>query len=149
MFEQPQTPPVSVTLSTPPKLTPNQTKIYDALCEARRPMTAYEIIDAVRSYGISAPPTVYRALNKLIQLGLAHRIESLNAFVSCAHTSTHGGNAVFMICDTCGATQEVVDPQLEQLLRVTSGQSDFHMHQATVELRGHCASCTTHAHGDA
>ena len=123
------------------KLAPNHRKVYDALREAGRPATAYELIDAVRNAGISAPPTVYRALNKLIDLGLAHRLESLNAFVACAHADDHGGAAVFMICNTCGDTQEVVDRQLERHLLIASRERKFHLEQATVELRGHCAAC--------
>jgi len=123
------------------KLAPNHLKVYEALRQAGRPVSAYELIDAVRADGISAPPTVYRALNKLIGLGLAHRLESLNAFVACAHGDDHQGSVVFMICDACGETQEVLDHSLEQLLQQASDSQRFHMQQATVELRGHCASC--------
>lgn len=129
------------------KLAPNHAKVYDALRAGARPMTAYELIDAVRPSGISAPPTVYRALNKLIDLGLAHRLESLNAFVACSHADEHGGGAIFMICDTCGETREVVDRTLDQHLRQASGEHAFHMAQATVELRGHCAVCEAGSNG--
>lgn len=132
---------VTAAASDPAKLAPNHAKVYDALRDGARPMTAYELIDAVRAGGISAPPTVYRALNKLIDLGLAHRLESLNAFVACSHDDDHRSGAVFMICDTCGETREVVDRSLEQHLRQASGEHAFHMAQATVELRGHCAGC--------
>jgi Fur family zinc uptake transcriptional regulator len=124
------------------KLAPNHAKVFDALRQAGRPMTAYEIIDAVRPDGISAPPTVYRALNRLIELGLAHRLESLNAFVACAHEEHHFGSTVFMICRTCGETREVVDRALDKHLRQTSSQCGFHVEQATIELRGHCAHCS-------
>lgn len=109
-------------------------------------MTAYELIDAVRSSGISAPPTVYRALNKLIKMGLAHRLESLNAFVACSHDDYHLGSVIFMICGTCGETREVVDHSVEQHLRQASGDCAFHVEQATIELRGHCAVCESKAH---
>jgi hypothetical protein len=65
-------------------------------------MTAYEILDAVRDKGITAPPTVYRALNRLVEEGLAHRVESINAYVACAHSHHSDGAVVFAICDNCG-----------------------------------------------
>lgn len=132
--------------ASPTKLAPNHAKVYDALQHAGRPVTAYEIIDAVRSAGISAPPTVYRALNRLIELGLAHRLESLNAFVACAHEDEHQGEShlgsvVFLICNKCGETKEVVDHSLEQCLRQASSNNSFHPAQATIELRGQCDAC--------
>ncbi len=130
----------------PVRLASNHAKVYDALRTGARPMTAYELIDAVRPSGISAPPTVYRALNRLIELGLAHRLESLNAFLACSHVDDHRGSAIFMICDNCGETREVVDRSLEQHLRQTSGECAFHMEQATIELRGRCARCEPQKH---
>lgn len=141
MTEQSHHQPQGGPAATAPKLAPNHEKVYGALQAADRPMTAYELIDAVRDSGISAPPTVYRALNKLIEMGLAHRLESLNAFVACAHGNKHRSSAIFLICNTCGETREVVDQPLEQHLRETSEACGFHMEQATVELRGHCGRC--------
>jgi Fur family transcriptional regulator, zinc uptake regulator len=51
-------------------------RVYRALSTAHRPMRAYEILEAVRSDGISAPAAVYRALSRLIDGGLVHRLES-------------------------------------------------------------------------
>jgi Fur family transcriptional regulator, zinc uptake regulator len=123
-------------------LAPNHLKVFDALRRAGRPVTAYEIIDAVREAGISAPPTVYRALSKLIQQGMAHRVESLNAFVACSHSNDHQGSVVFLICDSCGEAQEVLDHAIETQLRRTSSDCAFHVEQATIELRGRCGICS-------
>ena len=146
MSKQPQIIAAQNAIEASVKLAPNHAKVYAALRQAARPVTAYELIDAVRASGISAPPTVYRALNKLIELGLAHRLESLNAFVACSHDEDHLGSIIFMICDTCGETREVVDHSVEQHLRQASGDCAFHVEQATIELRGHCALCETKAH---
>ena len=64
--------------------------IVEALKSAGRPVSAYEIIDQLREQAVLAPQTVYRALDRLIASGSAHRLESLNAFVACAH-ATHAG----------------------------------------------------------
>jgi len=146
MPKQPQITAAPDAIEATVKLAPNHAKVYAALREAARPVTAYELIDAVRASGISAPPTVYRALNKLIELGLAHRLESLNAFVACSYDQDHLGSVIFMICDTCGETREVVNRSVDKYLRQTSGDCAFHVEQTTIELRGHCALCETKAH---
>ena len=53
------------------------------LANAYKPLTAYEILEKLRPKGVSAPTTVYRALDKLVASAKVHRIESLNAFVAC------------------------------------------------------------------
>ena len=73
-------------------------QVYRVLRSARCLMTAYQILDAVRPKGISAPPTVYRALNWLMREGLAHRLESMNAYVACADTRHRHETAIFAIC---------------------------------------------------
>ena len=55
-----------------PKLSRNQSEILSCLRKAKEPMSAYAILDRVRTAGISHPPTVYRALNDLIRNEGAH-----------------------------------------------------------------------------
>ena len=61
----------------------NVEEVYDALRTLNRPMSAYQVLDQVREHGISAPPTVYRALEQLVEQGRVHRLESMNAYVAC------------------------------------------------------------------
>ena len=64
----------------------NSEIVAATLRKAGRPLTAYEVLDALKGMGVSGPPTVYRALDKLIADGRVHRLESLNAFVLCSHS---------------------------------------------------------------
>src|SRR5215510_6075431 len=89
-----------------PKLSRNQGQVLSALRKAREPLSAYAILDRVRVAGISYPPTVYRALNELIQLGMVHRLQSRAAFVACDHGSCNG-KAAFAICRECGKVVEI------------------------------------------
>ena len=73
----------------------NNEQVYRVLRSAQGPMTAYEILDAVRPQGISAPPTVYRALNRLMREGLAHRVESKNAYVACSDPQRRQASTVY------------------------------------------------------
>lgn len=114
--------------------------IVDALRGLGRPVSAYELIEEVRGHGVTAPPTVYRALQRLIDDGLAHRLESLNAFVACNHPH-HAGKAVFAICDTCGTVAEFDSSAAIKNLQSWAKGAEFQVRAMTLELRGRCKSC--------
>lgn len=114
--------------------------IVEALRDVGRPVSAYELIEQVRSQGVTAPPTVYRALQRLIDDGLAHRLESLNAFVACTHPH-HETKAVFAICEACGSVTEFNAPAAIKGLQTWAKSADFHVQSMSLELRGKCKAC--------
>ena len=131
-----------VVLSETADLTRNQHLVLDALTGAMGPLSAYGILDRVRGDGIKAPLQIYRALDKLVAMGLAHRLESLNAFVACAHSDDHHeGLAAFAICETCGRVDEFADSVVEERLASWSGATGFKAERTTIEIRGHCRDC--------
>lgn len=131
-----------------PDLTRNQDTVFAALQDAGRALTAYELLDQLRDTGIRAPTQVYRALEKLQDLGLVHRIESMNAFVACAHDHGHGhghghGDVVaFSICKDCGEVNELPAEKVERSVEALAAHERFATESAIVELRGHCAACS-------
>jgi Fur family transcriptional regulator, zinc uptake regulator len=114
--------------------------IVEALRDAGRPVSAYEIIDQLRGEVSLAPQTVYRALDRLIAAGTAHRVETLNAFVACAHLS-HEGAAVFAICDACGEVTEFEEERAVECLAAWAKKKKFATRAMTLEIRGVCAAC--------
>ncbi len=123
-------------------LTRNQHLVLDTLTGATGPLSAYGILDRVRGDGIKAPLQIYRALDKLVEMGLAHRLESLNAFVACAHAEAkHGGLAAVAICESCGRVDEFADPVVEERLAAWSRATGFKTERTTIEIRGHCKDC--------
>ena len=126
-------------------LTKNQAAVLDVLRNAGRAMTAYDILDAVRAQGIRAPVQVYRALDRLIEMDLAHRIESLNAFVACAHDdedhSHAAGGVAFAVCEDCGRVAELPLPNAVRSMGTAIAGSGFLTERTMVELRGHCGPC--------
>jgi Fur family zinc uptake transcriptional regulator len=104
-------------------------------------MTAYEILDAVRPKGISAPPTVYRALNRLMRDGLAHRVESRNAYVACSAPHHRHDTAIFAICRDCGHIDEMHEGDVVQSLTKKLSKRGFVTDRATIEIQGRCAAC--------
>lgn len=119
------------------RLTANQQSILTSLREVEGALTAYMLLERV---GLTGPTQVYRALNKLISLGLAHRIESLNAYVYCA-ASDGSGPIAFAICDDCGHIDQIVDAPLVQRLHRMTARSSFELSRAVVEVHGRCATC--------
>lgn len=114
--------------------------VAEALRGVGRPVSAYELIEALRDKATLAPQTVYRSLDRLIANGQAHRLESLNAFVACRH-SCHKGAAIFAICDDCGSVTEFDEAAAVERLKGWAAKSKFAVRQMTLELRGQCHEC--------
>lgn len=106
-------------------------------------MSAYDLMDALRDEGITAPPTVYRALKRLVEDGSAHRLESLNAYVACTHDDDHASDVIFAICNACGHTEEIADSTvLEDVLRRAAAEG-FTVESTMFEIKGICRNCVT------
>jgi len=118
----------------------NRELVFAALRKERKPLTAYQLLERLRSQGISAPPTVYRALEQLIADGLAHRLESLNAFVACAHPH-HTSAAMFSICDDCGDADEISDAPVNRRISDWALNADFELNHSILEIHGRCSAC--------
>lgn len=129
-------------MTSPQKLTKNQSLVLDVLDKSDQPLSAYTILDALRSEGLRAPLQIYRALDALLAFGHVHRLESLNAFVACSHGSCKSHNSVaFIICEKCGQVSEISDDDITAQLRGIAEQAAFRLQKTTVELRGICSTC--------
>ncbi|MCR4266113.1 Fur family transcriptional regulator [Nitratireductor sp. ZSWI3] len=125
-----------------PDLTRNQNLVMKALSSAEAPLSAYTILDRLRSDGLRAPLQVYRALDKLTEMGLVHRLESLNAFVACAHPHCHEQELIaFAICENCGKVEEFSDDTVKERLEGWARTHRFKAAKTTIEIRGDCGGC--------
>ena len=125
-----------------PKLSRNQSEILSCLRKAKEPMSAYSILDPVRSAGISHPPTVYRALNDLMQKGMVHRLQSKSAFVACGHGACDGKFA-FAICRRCDKVVEIPLSDDDQAALLCLAPNEISPEQVTLEIAGLCETCRT------
>jgi Fur family zinc uptake transcriptional regulator len=124
------------------KLTPLRRQVLSLICQSHKPAGAYQLLaDLTRLRGEpAAPPTVYRALEFLVAQGLAHKIDSLNAFVACyAAGNPHHG--AFLICEKCLNVQEVTDDAVLEALAGAAARSRFKAARSVVELHGQCRTC--------
>jgi len=125
-------------------LTANQRRVLEVLQQADAPLGAYAIL---KEAGFRGATQVYRALDRLGDLGFVRKLESLNSFIACSDRDK-ASPAAFLICDQCGWIRELVDAREIKELQASLGQSDFQVVRAVVELHGICSSCAgraTHA----
>ncbi|MEL6508575.1 MAG: Fur family transcriptional regulator [Pseudomonadota bacterium] len=117
-------------------------RVFDYLQSQDRPMSAYDILEGLRDDGVTASTTVYRALEKLTEVGKVHRIESLNAWTVCC--GGHDGKTpVFAICDDCGTVTEHVDDDFADSIAGLSQRTGFAPNHSVLELHGRCSDCST------
>jgi Fur family zinc uptake transcriptional regulator len=118
------------------RLTPVRRRVLELLLTADGPMKAYDLLEVLQpGPGTAKPPTVYRALDFLMGLGLVHKIEALNAYVGCAHSHDTGGAELF-ICTECGSVEE------RHGAPVAAQRPDgFKISRSVVEHFGICAQC--------
>ena len=119
---------------------PGCSRVLELLLATDAPAKAYDLLDQLGDEGAAKPPTIYRALDFLLEMGLAHKIESLNAYVACGHRD-HRHSAVFLICDSCHAAQELHADATISALEAESAEVDFALRSTVLEVRGICAQC--------
>lgn len=123
-------------------LTRNQGLVLKALEKSKSPAGAYELLGQLREDGLRAPPQIYRALDSLVEMGLAHRLDSLNAYVACSHPDCVPHETVaFAICNSCGEVDEITDEKLSRQIRTLARENGLGLTKSTVELRGLCTGC--------
>lgn len=124
------------------KLTKNQTLVLSVLEESSIPLSAYTILERLGEHGLRAPPQVYRALDKLLDLGLAHKLASMNSFLACQHTQC-GSHQVtsFAICDGCEQVSEIINTEFERQLNSLAEDVGLQPTRSTIEIHGLCDQC--------
>ena len=123
-------------------LTKNQILVLDKLTAASKPQTAYSLLEQLKEHGLKAPLQIYRALDKLLALGLIHKLESINSFVACQHADCAHQIAGFAICDGCDQVSEIIDDELESQIRSVAKTAGLVPKKSTMEIHGLCISCT-------
>lgn len=123
------------------RFTPVRRRVLEILLEEHRALGAYDVLERLAAEGFGhQPPVAYRALDFLVDQGLAHRIRRLNAFTAC----THPGDAhapVFLICDGCGAVAEAPGKAVRAELEDAAAGIGFTVERANIEALGLCPGC--------
>jgi Fur family zinc uptake transcriptional regulator len=124
------------------QLTPLRRQVLELILNVHQPVGAYDLLEqlALRTQKRVAPPTVYRALEFLVEMGLVHRIASLNAYLACNASDNHG-EAVFFICRNCRNALEINSDAITAAIADTAKKARFAAEKQTVEVLGTCPQC--------
>lgn len=124
------------------RLTPIREAVLALIWQSHRPLGAYAIADKlppVNGKKVQAP-SIYRAIDFLLELGLIHRLPSQNSYLGCPFPDNEHSD-VFMVCRGCGSAAEVSADALNQIIADTSQRSGFLLESQCVELTGLCLAC--------
>ena len=123
-------------------LSKNQQIVLEIIERAKEPLKAYSILFNVQKKGINAPQQIYRALDKLIEIGKIHKIESKNAFVACKNANCEVSKATaFSICESCEKVEELNDLKLSKYLSNYSDKTGMKYKKYNLEFFGLCKNC--------
>jgi len=123
-------------------LSKNQQIVLEIIERAKEPLKAYSILFNVQKKGINAPQQIYRALDKLIEIGKIHKIESKNAFVACKNANCEVSKATaFSICESCEKVEELNDLKLSKYLSSYSDKTGMKYKKYNLEFFGLCKNC--------
>ncbi len=104
-------------------------------------MGAYDVLQRLAAEGFgNQPPVAYRALDFLVEQGLAHRIQRLNAFTACMHAGEAHAPA-FLICRVCDTVAEAPVTPIRAALDETAAALGFTVERASIEAIGLCPNC--------
>jgi len=124
------------------KLTKLRETVLKLIWKSHSYVKAYDLLEDLQRIDNSAkPPTVYRSLDFLMEHGLIHKIQSLNAYVGCSHPDAHD-SCYFLICNECQNIEEHCSININDIVKNNSGGKSFLPNQVTLEISGVCGECT-------
>jgi Fur family zinc uptake transcriptional regulator len=121
-------------------LTPLRRRVLELLIDQPGPTKAYDLLPLLDGEKQAKPPTIYRALDFLVRMGLAHRIESLNAFVAC-DIGACARSTIFLICEGCGGAVEFDAGHALVDLSDAAKKDGFSIRRTMIEASGLCGAC--------
>jgi Fur family zinc uptake transcriptional regulator len=123
------------------RLTPVRRRVLEILLEDHRALGAYDVLQRLAAEGFgNQPPVAYRALDFLVEQGLAHRIRRLNAFTACLHPG-ESHTPAFLICRACNQVAETPAAPVRHALDAAADACGFTIERSNIEALGLCPAC--------
>ena len=125
-------------------LTPSRTLIIKTLSKYKKPISAYELRDEINNKGdvninISQ---IYRVLEFWIDLGLIHKISSINKFLLCI-TPEEKHTHMLNFCTVCEKVFETCNEQMGLNLKKSTAKLDLAFNNTcSVEIPVICPQCS-------
>lgn len=124
------------------RLTPLRAAVLRIIARSNRPLGAYALLALLQEEvgRKHTPPTIYRALDFLLEIGSILRVESRNAYI-LRDLPDRPGSPVLFLCDTCDSSVAVESPGLADLIESNAATLKFHIARPVVECSGTCDRC--------
>ncbi|MBT7543348.1 MAG: transcriptional repressor [Gammaproteobacteria bacterium] len=123
------------------RLTEIRKKVFEIIWKSHKPVKAYDILHEIKGIGSGKPPTVYRALNFLLQNGLIHKLNSQQSYIGCEHPNSHK-QCYFLSCNKCGDITECCSIEMDNMFNIAAKEAKFNNTNIVCEISGICFSCT-------
>ena len=121
-------------------LTKNQKIVFNLLQNSGEPLKAYAILENLKREGLKSPLQVYRALDKLVELGIIHKIESQNSFIACSNSNC-ASNTAFTICRKCGDVKEIKNNHLFEQVSDLGKKNRLKVQRFNLKFYVDCNGC--------
>ena len=115
-------------------------KVLETIWKSHKPIKAYDILNELKGVGSEKPPTVYRALNFLLENGLIHKLNSHQSYIGCQHPNTHD-QCYFLSCEKCGEVSECCSSEIDDVFNLIVNKEKFIKTNIVCEISGTCAYC--------
>jgi len=123
------------------RFTPVRQQVFTLMAEHQGAISAYDLLEKLQAFDSKAkPPTIYRALEFLLENHFIHRIESLNAYLMCCHLGCEHPMQL-LICDKCKQIIELSDPVIDDAFSLKASQFKFKITNKVLEAHGICDNC--------
>ena len=123
-------------------LTTQRRTVLDIMLTANKAMSAYDLLDLLKvSEPQAKPPTIYRALEFLLEQGFIHKVESSNSYIICPHFHDPEHISILLICDKCQQIIEKHSADIEQQLKHLAQKNTFLIKHSVLEIHGFCQQC--------
>ncbi|TJT25063.1 zinc uptake transcriptional repressor Zur, partial [Escherichia coli] len=124
------------------RLTPQRLEVLRLMSLQDGAISAYDLLDLLREAEPQAkPPTVYRALEFLLEQGFVHKVESTNSYVLCHLFDQPTHTSAMFICDRCGAVKEECAEGVEDIMHTLAAKMGFALRHNVIEAHGLCSAC--------
>ncbi|SNY73111.1 zinc uptake transcriptional repressor Zur [Enterobacter sp. CC120223-11] len=124
------------------RLTPQRLEVLRLMTLQQGAISAYDLLDLLKiSEPQAKPPTVYRALEFLLEQGFVHKVESTNSYVLCHLFDKPSHTSAMFICDRCGVVKEEAADGVEDIMHTLSARMGFALRHNVIEAHGLCSAC--------
>ena len=119
----------------------NDEPVLNLLLSNHRIFSAYDIAETISELGKRVQPIqIYRSLEKLMALGLVHRLSTKNGFIAC-YEDGECATGQFLICTECESVKEIDSQLLDNEIQGSAQENNFSIASKSIEVLGLCVNC--------